>query len=193
MLDSCKWVYSEEPPVTFVLKHINVKGKTLEAVADRLHSLTFEDFILAESYVESDLAKLCTILYNHRLWCGWARRGWIIGEKQASTEKLTNALRREEFNTVRNLVAWNYAGMLNNLHRIFIHVFEKPKSDPELQMLPMAPPSTWLDAALNFADNDPIKFRALEKENLYVALKMIDNRIKQNKEIEAHTDKLNKK
>lgn len=189
ILDSCKWVYSEEPPVTFVLKHINVKGKTLEAVADRLHSLTFEDFILAESYVESDLAKLCAILY----------RETNTSEKQSPPDgshknEIANLLRGEGLNTVRNLVAWNYAGMVKNLHRVFTHVFEKPRIDPELQIvLPPPPKTSWLDAALDFADNDPIKFHALEKENLYMALKMIDNRIKQNKEIKAQADKLNKK
>jgi len=189
LLETCNWVYNEEPPVTWLLKHINVKGKKLDAVADKLHSLTFEEFILTESYVESDLAKLCAVLYREKI-SSEEQSGYDVSRR----EEAANLLGGKGLNTVRNLVAWNYAGMVKNLHRVFTHVFEKPTIDPELQMLLPPPPKTsWLDAALDFADNDPIKFHALEKENLYMALKMIDNRIKQNKEIKAQADRLNKK
>jgi hypothetical protein len=183
LLESCKWVYSEDPPTTWLLKHINVgsflKPKFLDACADRLHGLTFGEFIFTETFAARDPAKLCAVLYRKRSW--WPRdrkRGAFIHD---DIERFAKVLGEQQFNTVRNLVAWNYAGMVKHLHRTFTHVFAPPG---ELDLATETSNAQWVEAALAFTDNDSQKFHALEQEDLYLALKMINNRIAQNKERE---------
>lgn len=183
LLASTNWVYSEQPPSTWLLNHINVNGRNYNACSDKLHNLTFGDFIFTEDYAAKDQAKLCAAIYQKRgFWPGTHKRTPIV---HADVEKLAAKLRAEKFNTVRMLVAWNYAGMIQHLKQVFTHVFGKPSDSIELAQQPVAATNQWMEAALEFAENDPIKFHALEKENLYVALKMINNRILQNKKREA--------
>ncbi len=187
LLDTTNWVYNEEPPSTWLLNHINVNGRHYNACSDKLHNLTFGDFIFTEDYAGKDQAKLCAAIYQKRgFWPGTHKRTPIV---HADVEKLAGKLRDEKFNTVRMLVAWNYAGMVQHLKQVFTEVFGTPKDGDDLIHPPVSTTNQWMEAALEFSENDPIKFHALEKENLYVALKMINNRIRQNKQREADIQK----
>lgn len=178
ILDSVRWVYSEEPPSDWLLKRIELNGKWMDACASRLHGMTFGEFIFTEAFAERDHAKLAAVIYRKRSW--WPRNGKRGPFVHDDIERFAKILREEKFNTVRSLIAWNYAGMLKHLHKTFPNVFQKPgENDPPAQ--PGISP--WMQSALTFTDNDSSKFHALEKEDLYIALQMISNRIKQNKEL----------
>ncbi len=181
ILDSCKWVYSENPPSNWLLKHFNVNGQYLDVCSDRLTDLTFGEFIFTETFIATDHAKLCAVLYRKRSW--WPRGGrrgeFILEDIDKYAAKLTD----EKFNDVKSFVAWNYSGMMQHLKASFPQVFTET-SGTTSAAAPVRV-SAWMDTALAFCDNDSLKFHAFEKENLYVALKMLNNRIKQNKELES--------
>lgn len=187
ILNSCKWIYFDPPPATWLLKQFNVNTKRLDAPADRLEDFTFGEFMFTELYAVTDLAKLCSVLYRRQSILKVFGISDMREEfKHRDIEKYAQFFRQEKFNDVRNLVAWNYSGMLQHLRDTFPQVFEKPaaksvSSSPEVP----AAPTDWIGIAMDFCDNDSIRFHAMEQENLYAALKMIQNRIKKNKEIEA--------
>ncbi|GAB2780353.1 hypothetical protein GCM10027275_24870 [Rhabdobacter roseus] len=184
LLNTCNWVYTEAPPSFWILQRITVDKRVQWAPAHQLANLTFGEFMLAETYLKRDLAKLCALLYRpgKSIW-PYSRQDARRPFDESRVEPDAVRFRKPEYRALCETIAWNYQGMIPHLMQVFPHVFQKKK--PDDLAVPEAPNATpWLDAALSMANEDPNRFRALEHENLYVVLKMLDNRIRQNKELE---------
>lgn len=186
ILDTCRWIFTEQPPTKWLIPQLSLGTRMFYAPKDKLADMTFGEFFFTEQYIGHDAAMLCAILYRGKKWPSWSgvknnpRKDFDLDQAVRDAE-IFRLAKHDEF---RSYVEWNYAGMIANLAAAFPNAFQKPNPDA-----PAAPArsgsSPWLDAALSMSEGNPIVFEKFEKTNLFLALKMLDDRIKQNKAQEA--------
>lgn len=185
LLKTCEWVLTTSAPTNWLYNKVKVGNNMLFAPKDKLADLTFGEFFFTEQYAREDPAKLCALLYRTKRWPSWTgvknqpRQAFELSEVIRKAA-LFEGDKQAEF---RSYVQWNYSGMVEHLASIFKHAFQKPTGDPGSNPVPSSSP--WLDAALSMSEGNPVTFEKFEKTNLFLALKILDNRIKANKELEA--------
>lgn len=186
ILDSCSWVFSQCAPTKWLLPKLSHGKRIFYSPKDKLADLTFKEFFFTEQYAGTDPAMLCAILYRSKKWPS------LMGLKKNPRKELdldqaridSNIFRSDTHADFRSYVEWNYSGMIQNLISTFPYAFEKPNPEALATAGP-ASSTPWLDAALAMSEGNPVTFEKFEETNLFLALKMLNTRIKQNKDLEA--------
>lgn len=175
LIETCAWVWSGEMPSKWMIPiyRINVLLEYY-GPGDHLNLLTFEDFWYAELfYSQRNFTKLMTILYR-------VKHSQSKSRLFLNTEKINEYANRFAGMNVpyQEAIFFNYEGCRQYLALCFPHVFEKKTETTQ-------PAGTWLDVAVGMAGDDPNKFNAYRKENLYIVLKMLENNLVQIEKLKA--------
>jgi len=146
-----------------------------------LGNCQFDEFMAADrAYRDGNLPMLAAILYRP-LKAGH-RTPLDLKECQARAV-LFAALEPALLERIR----FAFGCTMLNLQRIFKHVF--PKSE-ESTADKNKKPGTWLDVAIGMAKFDVTKIRDIEQINLYLALKVLNEQIKQAEAMESNLAKM---
>jgi hypothetical protein len=170
LLETCAWIFEGENPSNWIAKLMHIRnGTVVYGPQDRLADLTFEDFMYAELYYsQRQFGKLMAVLYRMR-------------HQQTKSRMVLNPEKIEHYadgftnmpTSIQEAIYFNYEGCRRYLATCFTHVFQQSKEKAQAQN------GTWLDVAIGMAGDDPMKFNALKKENVYIVLKMLDNSLAQ--------------
>lgn len=188
LLETCRWTLTEPPPGIFIKKKIRIGKDIFYAPADRLTNITFGEFVLSQTYVHRDHAKLAALLYRRGSWglpysIADARspfREEIVG---ANAKNFFSGPEKEE---IRTYIHWNYLGCINAISKGFRHVFqEKQKTGDNTATQPLPAENPFMESVFALAQDDTGRYNDLLKANVYVVLKILNDRIKRNKELEA--------
>lgn len=185
LLKTCEWALTTGAPTNWLFDKVKIGNNMFFAPKNKLADLTFGEFFFTEQYAREDPAKLCALLYRTKKWPSWTgvknqpRKKFDLQEV-ISNSRYFQGEKQEEF---RTYVQWNYSGMVDHLAAIFPNAFQK--STAELGSVQGSGSSPWLDAALSMSEGNPVTFEKFEQTNVFLALKILDNRIKSNKELEA--------
>lgn len=195
ILDTVKWVFTETPPATWLKKSITIGKDVYFSPADRLANITYGEFVLSQTYIHRDLAKLCALLYrkgkNNKPFSKSDARCPFEQENVADDAAVFSSSDLESF---RHYVFWNYHGCLEAMSRGFPHALETKKNagDNQVKAVPSSK-NPFMEATFALAEEDPRRYNDLLKENVYVVLKILDDRIKRNKEMEKEMNKIKRK
>lgn len=146
---------------------------------DGLGSLTFGEFMWADAaYRSGNHARLVAILY--RPW----GEGWDADRVEARAERF----RSLDSGLVAAIVR-QYEDALRYLARVFPAVF--PRTDPggPKAKASKSAASGWLDVSIAMAKMDVTKIGDIERTNLYLALRTLNQQIRQAEELEASLSK----
>lgn len=157
-------------------------GKTYYGPGDSLTLLTFEEFWFAEAaYERNDFNTLTSVLYREDPHRKKAFSNELI---QQTTERLgkLSELKKE-------MIAFNYAGCRAAFAARFKNVFpaQKATSAPKKESQPNN--GGWLQIAIGMATESATEFEALRRQNVIVALQMLDNKIAKVKELKRNAKK----
>lgn len=142
-----------------------------------LTELSFGEFMFADqAFRAGDQAALAALLYRPR------------GEAfdRHSADSRTRLFRRAD-PALLALIEQNFMDSLQLLARYFTNVFSKSEQTATGQ--PVKAGSQWLQIAINMAKLDVTKIRDIEESNLYLALKVLDEQIRQAEELEQSLQK----
>lgn len=186
ILDTVKWVYTETPPSNWLMKSIKIGKELYFAPADRLTNITYGEFVLSQTYAHRDLAKLAALLYRrgrkNKPYSKADARCPFEQENVADDARIFAGPKLEGF---RQYVFWNYHGCIEEMSRGFRYALETKKKG-NAENTPAAAPqkNPFMEATFALSAEDPRRYNDLLKENVYVVLKILDDRIRRNKEIE---------
>lgn len=156
-------------------------GRNYYGPGDGLSLLTFEEFWFAEAaYERGDMDSLIGVLYRHD-----AHR-----KKTFSTEMIdeTSKALRQIPALKKEMIQFNYMGCRAAFAMQYRNVFPKPTKEDSTQKQGK-PKGGWLQIAIGMANDSAIEFDALAKQNVLVALQMLDNKIGKVKEFKAKNPK----
>ncbi|QIP15696.1 hypothetical protein G8759_25210 [Spirosoma aureum] len=204
VIDLIRWAGETEPGADFLVKKFRrfdfrygTPGVLLRrlwyrkqyfAPAEALGDCTFEEFICAEKAYRTDkLAELATVLY----------RPQRQGEREAFSSKTLaerTALFADLDPALLQLIASQFDASLQYLQSCFRYVFPK-KQVIEGAEVPKTnkPAGNWLDVAINMAKLDATKVGLIEQLNLYLALKVLNEQMRQADELEKQLEKAKNK
>ncbi|WP_028521965.1 hypothetical protein [Runella limosa] len=176
LLQTCNWVFEGQAPSKWLIRYLSSLPIRFEGPDDKLSNLTFEQFWYSELYyTQSNLAKMMAVLYCKRPIYG--------KKKEFDSDKIDQNSKHfrqfEKFSELKDAIFFNYEGCRQWLATCFPHVFKSGESKSEKQ-------GNWLDVAIGMAGDDPLKFNALKKENIYIVLKMLDNSLAQIEKLKEH-------
>lgn len=151
--------------------------------AEGLGTATFETFIAADkAYRDGNLPRLAAVLYASRQ-----------GESQQHREALFASLEP----ALLHLIADRFASTLLHLQRCFKFVFPEKLSSktenvgkPHLSFFDNGQTGTWLDVAIGMAKMDVTKIPEIEQTNLYLALKVLNEQLRQATQMETEIAKM---
>ena len=86
----------------------------------------------------------------------------------------------ERCGELKEAIFFNYEGCRQWLAGCFPRVFKSAGENQSEKQ------GNWLDVAIGMAGDDPLKFNALKKENIYIVLKMLDNSLGQIEKLKEH-------
>lgn len=166
LLQTCDWVFEGNPPEKWLIPSVQSHYFRYVGPLDRLSDFTFEQFWYAELYYSQDnFAKMMAVLYREH--------PRFLKKKEFEGDKIDeNAKYFARFESLKSAIYFNYEGCRRYLAVCFPHVFKSGEGKGEKA-------GNWLDVAIGMAGDDPIKFNALKKENMYIVLKMLDNSLAQ--------------
>ena len=202
MLDTLHWIGQEDSDASFLqcfrrydfhygTPRIWIKqalNRTpYQGPADGLGNSTFAEFMAADkAYRAGNLPLLAAVLY---------RPAEASGERIAFDDKAAKAravLFADLEPALLDRIAFSFGCTMLNLQRIFRHVFPKKPTAEEVhaEKTDKTNPGTWLDVAIGMAKFDVTKIHEIERINLYLALKVLNEQIKQADLMEAHLEKM---
>lgn len=166
LLETCNWVFDGNPPEKWLIRSLKSPFARFEGPLDKLTNLTFEQFWYSELYYsQNSFAKMMAVLYQKQP---------RFGKKNAfDSDKIDESAKYfARFEALKSAIYFNYEGCRRYLAVCFQHVFKSGEGKGDKA-------GNWLDVAIGMAGDDPIKFNALKKENMYIVLKMLDNSLAQ--------------
>ena len=143
--------------------------------AEGLGTATFETFIAADkAYHDNDLPRLAATLYE-------------TGLRVTTIDERANLLKDAD-HALLQLIADRFGSTLRLLQRCFRRVF--PRSLPVEETNKTAGSKkdstvSWLDVAISMAKLDVTKIREIEQVNVYLALKVLEEQLRQAEIMEA--------
>lgn len=202
LLDGLKWIVTENPGAAFLLPSLrfgDFKFGSLSVIfsrfrlrlrymapAEALATSTFAEFIEAEkAYSDGDYARLTAILYRPE-----ERRKWTLDARKPLDDKslqIRAALFTRLDPAVVQLIVLHYEATRRFLQSCFPHVFPQMQSDADRQKNASG---NWLDVAIGMAKLDVTKIDQIEKTNLYLALKVLNEQLKQAQQMQDQLDKM---
>lgn len=212
IIDTIRWTGETEPNGEFLVPHFRVLDfhfGSLSVLAKRtiyhqlyyapatdLENCSFGEFMRAEqSYQAGDLVGLTAVLYRPtptKLRNGTAE-DILVGMDTLEMKRRESLFARLE-PALLSLIAMQYVACQWELQRCFPHVFLKKETLEERNDQKSAGKKggTWLDVAINMAKLDVTKVGEIERVNVYLALKTLDEQIRQADELEAELGKMKK-
>lgn len=179
LLGSCDWVFGGQAPSKWLVGHLWYRWRLVqfEGPADRLSNLTFEQFWYSELYyMRGDFLKMMAVLYWRKPVYG-KKRGFDSEKIEANGRHFRQFERCGE---LKDAIFFNYEGCRQWLAGCFPRVFKSAGENQSEKQ------GNWLDVAIGMAGDDPLKFNALKKENIYIVLKMLDNSLGQIEKLKEH-------
>ncbi|GAB3958154.1 hypothetical protein GCM10028805_51930 [Spirosoma harenae] len=158
------------------------------APAESLSNLTFGEFIYSENaYNAKNWPELAAILY--RPGKGLFTKG--IDPREAFDEDKVDG-RAERFAeldpALLTLIVHHYEASRQVLQQYFEHVFSVG-DEPQTTSTPTGKKASWLNVAISLAKLDVTKVEEIKTANLYLALQVLDEQIRQADELEAELAK----
>lgn len=182
-----KWLFSSLPALK------------LYGPADELENITFEELMHADQRLdqykhtgdEIALSELVAVLMRPRRW--FRRNGADIREafnQHTITRRAERIRKRLDLDT-QLAIHFNYVACRSRMTDYFKNLFP----DPDPDAVPGDKPATndnWLDVAIDLASKDPVlgKLHDIEKDNVYLVLKVLDRVIRQNNEMKEYYESL---
>ncbi|MCX6216491.1 hypothetical protein [Spirosoma sp.] len=209
LIDSIRWIGESQPGPSFLVSQFSqfsyrygTPRVLLRRLFDRqryyapregLSSSTFEEFMYAEkAYKDKNFALLTAILYRPA-----TSEKQKTGDIRLPLDKHTVEKRAKRFERLEPaliaLVVAHYEACQQNLQRAFPRVFPKQLIlEGQQPPKPQKNAGNWLDVALGLAKLDVTKISQIEQTNLYLALKVLDEQIRQADELEKELEKTRK-
>ncbi|GAB3550519.1 hypothetical protein [Spirosoma fluminis] len=206
LLDTLSWIAEDDADAVFVKRFRRYSfqfGSPLVLVkrcfnrtlyvgpGEGLRDCTFEEFMYADkAFKDNNWPRLAAVLYRPRA-AGSAERIPLDTKQIEKREALFTSLDP----ALLERIAFSHACTLMLLQRAFRFVFPKNQSSEE----PTAGKSnkkssdTWLDVAIGMAKHDVTKIPEIEKTNVYLALKVLNDQIRQAEEMDAQLESMKKK
>lgn len=157
-------------------------GRNYYGPGDGLTLLTFEEFWFAEAaYERGDIDTLIGVLYRDDAYRKKAFSTDMIDKTQSHLGRLPE-LKKE-------MIAFNYAGCRAALANKFRNVFPKLKTETAEPTKQAKGKGSWLQIAIGMANDSALEFDTLRRQNVLVALQMLDNKIGKVKELKAKNPK----
>lgn len=202
LIDTIRWVADTDPGTRFVVPSFRLfdyrfgtlpvllgrlrHRQVYYAPADALGDSTFEEFASADkAYRDKNLPMLAAILY----------RPGQTGEREALNPKSLK-VRAARFAHLEpallHLIAEHYESTKQYLQSCFKHVFPKNLTSDGEKAKKTDKGGNWLDVAICMAKLDATKIREIEQLNLYLALKVLNEQLRQAEEMEAAVEKMRK-
>ncbi len=152
-----------------------------------LKNCTFAEFMFADvAFQKRDWPKLAAILFRPA--------GSDPADARQPFDRHQVEARAKRFaqldEALLERIAFAYACSLMSLKKHFRFVFQESGEESTATGGKQA---NWLDVAISMVKLDATRVAEVEKLNLYLALKVLNEQIRQNEETKAHYDKLNKK
>lgn len=212
LLDTLRWIGETEPGARFLVPQLTVYsfryGTPAVLLNRRLHPQlyyppaeglahsTFEEFMYAEkAYQAKQFALLAAILYRP---AGPSAVGYQTLDKRCALDKHELEDRKQRFADLEPalmaLIIAHYEACQRELQRCFPRVFPKKLTgEGQTGQASAKSGGNWLDVAINLAKLDVTKIQQIEQTNLYLALKVLDEQIRQADELERELEKVRKK
>lgn len=202
LLDTLSWIGQDDEQATFPngfrrLDHHYGSVRVLcqrcwhvaffEGPGDGLDTSTFAEFMLAErAYRTRNIPLLAAVLYRPRA------KGAKPGADRRTPLDLNDVDSRAQQlqaldPALLEAIALGFSHTMLLLQRMFTHLF--PRQLPASS----AKAGSWFDLAINMAKLDATKMQQIEQLNLYLALKVLDEQMRQAQELEAEIEKYKKK
>ena len=202
LIDTIRWIGETDPGTRFIVPSFRLfdfrfgtlpvllgrlrHREVYYAPADALGDSTFEEFASADkAYRDRNLPMLAAILY----------RPGQAGERESLNPKSLK-VRAARFAHLEpallHLIAEHYESTKQYLQSCFKHVFPKNLASDEEKAKKADKGGNWLDVAISMAKLDATKIREIEQLNLYLALKVLNEQLRQAEEMEAAVEKMRK-
>ncbi|WP_028665944.1 hypothetical protein [Runella zeae] len=175
LLELCQNVARSQAPDKWFLDCFKHKEATFWGPQDRLANLDFEEFWFTEAAYESgNYDELVSILYCAN---GKKIRAPFSEKRVIQSEKFAKSLSTLE----KQMIAFNYEGCRLSFRTPFPNVF---KTQTEAQKKKSNSSSSWLQIAIGMAEDKSLEFESLKRQNLLVALQMLESKIVKAKELQ---------
>ncbi|WP_428663525.1 hypothetical protein [Runella sp.] len=157
-------------------------GKNYYGPGDGLTLLTFEEFWFAEAaYERGDIDTLIGVLYRDDAFRKKAFSTEMIDKTQSHLGRLPE-LKKE-------MIAFNYAGCRAAFANQFKIVFPQKTKETQEPKKQAQGKGSWLQLAINMANDSALEFESLRKQNVLIALQMLNNKLTKIKELKAKNPK----
>lgn len=203
LINALRWSGQTQPGPAFLVpcfRRFSFRYGTLSVLLNRLlHSrrfyapeeslanLSFEEFMYAEkAYRDQDFALLAAILYRPK-----KRRQRIAFDNETVNQRAAWFSELEP--ALLALIVLQYEACQQYLQKCFPLVFPKKITPETSTQKADKPAGNWLEIAISMAKLDVTKIRQIEQTNLYLALKVLDEQIRQAQELEDQLEKMKKK
>lgn len=209
MLETLTWIGQDDEDASFpqrfrrysfhfgspvVLARRLVNRTLYHGPAAGLANCTFAEFMFADlAFQKRDWAKLAAVLYRAsprrpqgpQQFPEDNRMPFDRHQVEART-KIVAALDP----ALLERIAFGYGCTLIRLKKFFPLVFQAAK---DADKATASKQSNWLDVAINMVKLDATRVAEIEKLNLYLALKVLNEQIRQGEEMQEQIDKMNNK
>lgn len=157
-------------------------GKNFYGPGDGLTLLTFEEFWFAEAaYERGDMDTLIGVLYRDDAARKKVFSSEMVDKTQSHLGRLSD-LKKE-------MIAFNYAGCRAAFAAQFRNVFPKQTKETKEPTKQQKSKGSWLQIAIGMANDSALEFDSLRRQNVLIALQMLDNKIGKVKELKAKNPK----
>lgn len=207
LLDSLNWIGQDDAdavfPVRFrrysfqygspaVLLRQLINRRRYFGPGPGLENCTFEEFMFADlAFQKRDWAKLAAVLYRPA--------GSLPQDNREPFDRYQVEARSQQFAALDaallERIAFGYACTLVRLKKFFPLIFQSPTDTQgeSAGQKSTQKQNTWLDVAINMVKLDVTRVAEVEKQNLYLALKVLNEQIRQGEEMQEQIDKMNQK
>lgn len=208
LIDTIRWVGTEEPDSTFlvpvfrldsfkygslrVLLSRLLRRKEYFTPADGLGNCSFGEFMYADqAYRKGDKARLAAVLCRP---AGKAQLARDIREPfDASDIEARTVLFSQLEPALLDLIYAHYEGCLRDLQKAFTSVFPKATESDPATPAKTNTSARWLEVAISMAKLDVTKIAQIEQVNLYLALKVLEEQIRQADAMDEQMEKMRAK
>jgi hypothetical protein len=195
LLDTLLWLGEPDPEARFMVQrfrrldfHYGRPGILLRRLidfrryygpADAMTESSFGEFMFAEAaFSTGNRALLAAVLYRPK--------GEVFSRQRVDA-------RLKRFTGLDagllGCIEQNYLDTKRRLQRRFPNVFPAHLSESSSTPAAPAKPTNWLEIAIGLAKLDPTKIPDIEKQNLYLVLKVLDEQIRQADELDRQLAK----
>jgi len=208
LIDTIRWVGSEEPDSTFLVTHFRLDsfkygsvsvgyGKLVHRTdyftpSDGLGNCSFGEFMYADqAYRKGDRVRLAAVLCRP---AGKAQVARDIREPfDASDIEARTVLFSQLEPALLDLLYAHYEGCLRDLQKAFTCVFPKATESDSTTPPKTSTSARWLEVAISMAKLDVTKIAQIEQVNLYLALKVLDEQIRQANAMDEQMEQMRSK